>query len=206
MVIEIIKNYQLLISISLLLFICFTIRYLSPSIYDNNFLVLNNKSYFRAIKNFTFKNNSQINYIPIKYCRIFFITKKNNIKLYLSLSNSSLYDEKMIDIPMSLYINNSAKKDSINISFNGNTNILNVTFNDNNTNTNINNNFSPDKISKDYSLNHFSMNFNENYTVLNTTMDSKDFDINIELYEEKYTYKVFYALKIFQHKYFYLQL
>lgn len=195
MIFDLFIKYRLLLTLFLLPIICSIIRIISPSIKSNYFKGFNKKSYFSSTKNFIPKNDSQsIENLKINNynnTRIFFETKYNKIKLYLTFSTENYYDDN--SIKFSIYLNSN---DSTNISLNNNflnysqnfkNNLMNVKFIE--TNDNI------FKTQKKYIIKFISINFESNYSNLYCNISFDDFDLILYLQEEKYTFRFFYLLE-----------
>ena len=194
MKIEYLKNFRLIITLFIIPIISNIMRKLSPSFYSNTFKDINDKSYFSSTFNFILKNKSMENILNIQdynNTRIYFETKYNTIKLYLTLSKDNLYDEKRIQFSIYLNINNLSNitynNNSFSFSENFENKMLNIQFNQ------LKESFL--KIKRKYLIKYISINFDKNYMYLECKLFFEDFDLIFHLQKEKYSYKIFYLLE-----------
>ena len=136
MKLETLKNFRLIITLFIIPIISNIIRKVSPSFYSNKFKEFNDKSYFSSNFKFILKNQSKENVLNIQdynNTRIYFETKNNKIKLYLTLSKDNLYDEKRIQFSIDLNINNLTNityiNNSLSLSENYENRMINIQFN-----------------------------------------------------------------------------
>ena len=194
MIYDILKNFRLLITLFILPFICILIRKISPSYDSNRFKEFNDKSYFSASNSFILKNKSMENSLNIQdynNTRIYFETKYNKIKLYITLSKENYYDGKRIQFSIYLNINNLSNITYINNSF---------TYSENYENKMEEIQFKQIKESlmnykKKYLMKYISIKFDSNYTNVECKIFFEDFDFVFQLKREKYSYKIFYLLE-----------
>ena len=187
-------KFRLTITILALPIILFITKKISIPKSSNTFRQFNEQSFFQTFNKFIIKNKSMNNDLQIQdynNTRIYFETKYNKIKIYVTLSKENYYDEKSIQFFIPLKINNSSNITYTNNSFyfsqKFNKKYLNVKF------TRTKENIFNKKIN--YYLKHISVKFNNNYSYLECHLSFEDFDLIFNLNKEKHTYKYYYILE-----------
>jgi hypothetical protein len=187
-------KFRLTITILALPIILFITKKISSPKSSNTFRQFNEQSFFQTFNKFIIKNKSMNNDLQIQdynNTRIYFETKYNKIKIYVTLSKENYYDDKSIQFFIPLKINNSSNITYINNSFyflqQFDKKYLNVKF------TQRKENILNKKIN--YSLKNISIKFNSNYSYLDCHLLFEDFDLIFNLNKEKHTYKYYYILE-----------
>ena len=158
-------KFRLTITILALPIILFITKKISIPKSSNTFRQFNEQSFFQTFNKFIIKNKSMNNDLQIQdynNTRIYFETKYNKIKIYVTLSKENYYDDKSIQFFIPLKINNLSNITYINNSFyfsqQFDKKYLNIKF------TKTKENLFNKKIN--YSLKHIFIQFNSNYSYL----------------------------------------
>ena len=179
--------------------ISFIVKKISPSLSSNYWFYLDNCSFYGSttfiLKNTSVNNNSLL-IQDYKNIRLYIQTKLNKMYLYFSLLNSEYYDEERFDFSISLNTNKSQ------IIYDNKSIIYKHDFDGEY--------FTKFKYTKHIYRNLFEQNLyliiksisvnytkSGNDTFFGCELFFANFDLKINLKQEKYTYRVFYLIECF---------
>jgi hypothetical protein len=195
------SNGNLIIITIIVIFpvISFIVRKISPSLSSNYWSYLDNYSFYGTsifIPKNTSINNNSILIQDYKNIRLYIQTKLNKMNLYFTLLNSEYYDEERFDFSISLNTNKSQiiyDNKSVIYKHNFDTEY----FTKFRYTKHIYRNLFEQKLY--YILKSISVNYTKsgNDTFFGCELFFIDFDLKINLKQEKYTYRVFYLIECF---------
>ena len=198
MKLEIFIKYKIIIIILIFPILCYITRKISPSLKSNKFKDFNNKSFFGKTE-FILKNNSMKNELQIQkynYIRIYTEANYNSLKLYFKINNDKYYDSERIEFELLLYGNESSIINNNNIIYYketiGKDSNCNVKFKEHKL---IYDYFFNKKT--DYIIKNVSFKYLKNNTSLQCELYFRDFDLILNLKNEKLTIKFFYLFELF---------
>ena len=185
----ILRKYKLLIVIFILPILCFITRKISKPLYLNLLKGLNDKSFFGQSK--LSSEEEIINLRDYNKTRLFIKTTYDSINLYFTFSKYKYYEDYNKSFSINLKVNKSCltidnnsivyseyyTNDSKIIQIGGENVIFNI------FSKNIN-----------FPLNNISFKYDKNNKTFECNLFFDDFDLSMNLQEEKLTYKFFYLI------------
>ena len=201
MIIEKIKKFRLSLFILLLPLICFITRKISKPLYPYPITKLNSNSFFGNSELNITNNTLNKEVLNIKYIndtRLFIQTKYNKINLFFTFSKYIYYEDFNISININLDINESALINNNNSlsyeeNFSNNSNIISI--NENRKKSLLNFFFKNRKNDKNFTLNKIYFTYNKNNETFECVLTFENFDLIINLEQEKLTFKFYYLIE-----------
>ena len=186
----------ILSAIIILPILCKITRKIFPPYSSNKFRSFDSFSYYSSSNNISLKDNHTQNMLAIQeyqHSRVFIKTKHNKIKLYISLSQGSSYEDKKIIFYIDLDINNLS-----NITINNYSFIYSeILANEKVFLKLIQNNLYDNKEEEAHLLKNISIEIHNSYKDFMALLIFDTFDLNLNLKKEKLTFRFFYLLGAF---------
>ena len=195
MVVEKLREYKFSIFMIILPFYCLIIRKISTSLFYYPFIPFKDKSFYGMAK-INNTNENQIMNITFHNARLFITTKCNKLNLYLKFSEYKYYDDYYLSYDISFNLSELSLIYDDYSFFNAN-NIKNSSYIVKKYNVVRNSTNFP--YFNNLSLDDFSFKYFQNNKTVECDLKFSDFDLSLNLEDEKFTYKFFYLLDISIH-------